>query len=101
MGESRQSSLFRYMVKESNKWIKAQKLADMFDVSTRQIRKYIAAINEKCSEFTLIESGPEGYRLDADKYFPYKEKVDRQEADTPPNETELYHTEADHLERRV
>ncbi|WMC91494.1 BglG family transcription antiterminator [Kineothrix sp. MB12-C1] len=83
MGESRQSSLFRYMVKESDKWIKAQKLADMFNVSTRQIRKYIVSINEKFSEFTLIESGPDGYRLDAEKYFPYKEKVDREKADTP------------------
>ncbi|SHO50016.1 BglG family transcription antiterminator [Anaerocolumna xylanovorans] len=83
MGENRQSSLLHYMVKESGKWIKAQKLADMFEVSTRQIRKYIVAINEKCSDFSLIESGSEGYRLDGEKYFPYKEKVDRQKADTP------------------
>jgi len=83
MGENRQSKLLGYMVKESSKWIKAQKLADMFEVSTRQIRKYIAAINNKCSDFALIESGLEGYRLNGEKYFPYKEKVDRQKADTP------------------
>ena len=83
MGENRQSKLLGYLVKENSKWIKAQKLADMFEVSTRQIRKYIAAINDKCNEFTLIESGLEGYRLNGEKYFPYKEKVDRQKADTP------------------
>lgn len=83
MGENRQSRLLRYMVKESSKWIKAQKLADMFEVSTRQIRNYIVAINEKCKDFSLIESGPEGYRLDGDKYFSYKEKIDVQKADTP------------------
>lgn len=83
MGESRQERLLEYMIKESDTWIKAQKLADMLEVSTRQIRKYITAINESCDNFALIESGSKGYRLLGQNYFQYKEKVDRQKADTP------------------
>ena len=45
MEENRQNLLLEYMVKKSDTWIKAQTLADKLNVSTRQIRKYIAAIN--------------------------------------------------------
>lgn len=83
MGKSRQSDLLEYMTKESDTWIKAQKLADLLGVSTRQIRKYIAAINAPCDGFVLIESSSEGYRLLLKNYISYKEKVDREKADTP------------------
>lgn len=83
MGESRQKQLLDYMVKEGDKWVNAQILAGILGVSTRQIRKYIVAINERCEDFVLIESGPNGYRLLVKYYFQYKEKVDLQKADTP------------------
>lgn len=83
MRENRQSQLLNYMVKESNTWIKAQQLSDMFQVSTRQIRKYITNINSKCEAFTLIESGRDGYRLDGEKYFSYRKKTDSKDSLTP------------------
>lgn len=83
MGENRQTRLLNYMVKENDKWIKAQLLADLLEVSTRQVRKYITTINSKCDDFLLIESGRDGYRLNGDNYFSYREKTDTSEANTP------------------
>lgn len=83
MEENRQNLLLEYMVKKSDTWIKAQTLADKLNVSTRQIRKYIAAINDVCDDCILIKSGPKGYYLIGDNYFSYREKTDHQRADTP------------------
>ena len=83
MSKNRQTQLLEYMVKKSNTWVKAQQLADRFDVSTRQIRKYITAINTPCQGSLLIESGPKGYCLHHEYYFSYKENIDRLNADTP------------------
>ena len=43
-------------------WTTASALATRLDVTARTIRSYVARANEGGS--TLIESGPDGYRLD-------------------------------------
>lgn len=83
MSMQRQKQLLDYLIKQSNQWVNAQELSDALGVSTRQIRKYIVAINGKCEDLELIISGPKGYCLVAEKYFPYKEKIDTQKEDTP------------------
>lgn len=83
MGLDRQSQLLDYLSKKPNLWINAQEIADLMGVSTRQIRKYISAINAKCKDFDLIQSGPKGYYLDNEKVFLYKETAEAETADTP------------------
>ena len=83
MAGNRLHNVLNYLVKESGRWISAQVLADHAGVSTRQIRKYISTINDRCDAFTLIASGPGGYCLNPELYFSYREIVDAQKHNTP------------------
>jgi lichenan operon transcriptional antiterminator len=83
MGLERQKQLLDYLIKAPNQWIYAQKLADALGVSTRQVRKYVSAINDKKSDSDFIKSSSKGYFLDYDRYFEYTEIVAQKELSTP------------------
>ena len=83
MSKNRPTQLLEYMVKKSDTWVTGQQLANKFAVSTRQIRKYIAVLNELRDGGVLVESGPKGYYLRSENYFSYRENIDRLKADVP------------------
>lgn len=56
--------IVEYLAKKTD-WTKAGELSDFLGVSTRQIRKYIAAINKNKK---YIISSTQGYRLDSSLY---------------------------------
>lgn len=64
---NRTQKLVQYL-QERGDWVKASELASSFGVSDRQIRKYVASIN---NDVHLIISGPQGYRLDDSKFNEY------------------------------
>ena len=78
MKQTKPQKLISYLINESEHWTSATLLADLLDVSTRQIRKYISKINEDAN-CDLIISSNLGYRIDIDLYY----KQDFNENDTP------------------
>jgi lichenan operon transcriptional antiterminator len=49
-------------------WVTAAELAHDLGVTTRSIRNYVTEIKEAAAPLDLVESGPQGYRLDHDAY---------------------------------
>lgn len=64
---TKQQKLILYLANESDRFISAAVLSDYLGVSTRQIRKYVAKINEDRGA-CLILSGSQGYRIDMALY---------------------------------
>lgn len=64
------------------RYIPAIELANLLDVSTRQIRNYVVKINEDSNE-EMILSCNKGYRLDFDAYARYQEKAEDLMIETP------------------
>lgn len=64
---TKQQKLLLYLANESDRFIPAAILSDYLGVSTRQIRKYVAKINEE-KGVNLILSGSQGYRIDMTLY---------------------------------
>ncbi|MFF1571597.1 BglG family transcription antiterminator [Leifsonia sp. NPDC058292] len=52
-------------------WTTATELAHDLGVTTRSIRTYAAELKEAAAPLELIESGPNGYRVDRDAYAAY------------------------------
>lgn len=68
------STLLDYLWQHYESWISASELSQLLHVSTRQIRKYIAALNEEAGESPLIISTNKGYKLNStDRYLAYRE----------------------------
>lgn len=64
---TKQQKLLLYLANESDRSVPAAVLSDYLGVSTRQIRKYVAKINEEKGA-DLILSGSQGYRIDMALY---------------------------------
>lgn len=71
MKATQTSKLLDYLLSEGDKAISSSILSEYLNVSTRQIRKYIASINED-ARVTLIKSSNRGYILDHDAYLTYR-----------------------------
>ncbi|SEB39795.1 transcriptional antiterminator, BglG family [Paramicrobacterium humi] len=71
MSKDRQSSLMGLLVR-SHEWLTAADLADAIGVTPRSIRSYIAALKTQAEPHTIIDSGPEGYRLNAEGYAAFR-----------------------------
>ena len=78
MKPSKSTKLLTYLVSEADHWTSASLLSNYLSVSTRQIRKYIAAINQDAGA-ALILSGNQGYRVDMNVYTGYRERLEQQE----------------------
>ncbi len=62
--------LLDYLVQENHRWISGARLSDYLAVSTRQVRKYINAINMD-GDHPIILSSKKGYKIDLDEYHKY------------------------------
>lgn len=71
MKETQTSKLVNYLLQEKDHWISSALLSDYLSVSTRQIRKYVAALNQNLDR-PLIISSNRGYRIDMDVYTNYR-----------------------------
>ncbi|GAB2509068.1 BglG family transcription antiterminator [Paramicrobacterium agarici] len=85
MSADRHSQLLEQLVRSSG-WQTAGELADALGVSARSIRTYIARVKSKAGSLPVIESGPEGYRLNRDAYAAYLATGDGSGADGTPRE---------------
>lgn len=81
MKERKTEKLLDYLLSEKDRWVSAGLLSDYLSVSDRQIRKYIAAINQN-AQTPLILSSNRGYRLDIEAYNRYR-RTHKKEAETP------------------
>lgn len=75
MKQSKSQKLLTYLVSESDRWFPSSILADYLSVSTRQIRKYITAINQEAG-MPLIISGKQGYKIDMEAYKLQQEQAE-------------------------
>ena len=81
MKESRVTQMLELLKAKPEIWIRAASLAGLLGVSTRQIRKYVAALNEGFA-LPVILSSDKGYQLNQEAYRQYQlEKRTRK--DTP------------------
>lgn len=81
MKESRSSQMLELLKSKSDSWVSAATLAGLLGVSTRQIRKYVAAVNDGLS-VPVILSSDKGYQLCQKAYRNYQ-LTKRQRVDTP------------------
>ena len=56
MKESRSSQMLELLKSKSDSWVSAATLAGLLGVSTRQIRKYVAAVNDGLSVPVILSS---------------------------------------------
>ena len=66
MTRARQDRLVDLLVRDGG-WRTASDLADRLGVTSRSIRSYVAAVNERAEGHEPIESGALGYRVRADR----------------------------------
>ena len=81
MKESLSSQMLELLKSKSDSWFSAATLAGLLGVSTRQIRKYVAAVNNGLS-VPVILSSDKGYQLCQKAYRNYQ-LTKRQRVDTP------------------
>lgn len=68
------STMLDYLWHHYESWISASELSLLLHVSTRQIRKYIAALNDEVNGPPLVISTNKGYKLNStDQYLEYRE----------------------------
>lgn len=82
MSADRQSQVLEQLVR-SGGWLTSGELADSLGVSDRSIRSYIAAIKTKADPITVVEAGPEGYRINRDGYAEYRRATGSGSEGTP------------------
>ncbi|MCW4457568.1 BglG family transcription antiterminator [Microbacterium sp. MPKO10] len=70
MSNDRHTQLLTQLMRSTG-WQTAGELADALGVTSRSIRTYIAAVKAKADPLPVIESGPDGYRLDREAYAAY------------------------------
>lgn len=61
MSRSRQNRLLAHLVRVED-WVTAASLADYLGVTPRSVRSYVAALNARVADGTVVESGAQGYR---------------------------------------
>ncbi len=66
MTRQRQDRVLEMLVRDGG-WRTAAELADRLGVTSRSVRSYVAAVNERVGGEPTIESGPLGYRVRADR----------------------------------
>lgn len=64
MSRQRQDQLLQTLLRQDD-WATAASLADLFGVTPRSIRSYVAALNARATGGDAVESGPAGYRAGA------------------------------------
>lgn len=79
---NKQELLLKLLRDDHTNCMSAQELSDKLGVSTRQIRKYVARINEE-NAITLIYSSNRGYALDPDAYAKTQEQGNEHVLETP------------------
>ncbi len=75
MTRQRQDRLVDLLVR-SGTWRTAADLADRLGVTTRSIRSYVAAVNERVGGTEAIESGAMGYRVRPDRLAAIRDTAD-------------------------
>ena len=81
MKESRVTQMLELLKAKPEIWIRAASLAGLLGVSTRQIRKYVAAVNDGFA-LPVILSSDKGYQLNREAYRQYQLEK-RMRKDTP------------------
>lgn len=82
MSAHRQSQVLELLA-GSGQWMTSAELADTIGVSDRSIRSYIAAIKDRAGPLTVVETGPDGYRIIREGYAEFVRTVDAAEQGTP------------------
>jgi lichenan operon transcriptional antiterminator len=56
-------------------WTTATEVAEVLGVTPRSVRSYVTAVNTRTAPHDVVESGPNGYRLNADGYAVYRRRA--------------------------
>ncbi|MET0885858.1 MAG: PRD domain-containing protein [Mycetocola sp.] len=82
MTRERQDRILTYLSRASA-WVTAGELADVLGVTPRSIRSYVTAVKSRAAPHTVVEAGPNGYRIDADGYAAFRSKAAPGSSETP------------------
>lgn len=82
MKSNKEEKLLEYLISEKGHWISASILSDYLSVSTRQVRKYIATVNE-AADTPLILSGKSGYQIDYAAFQKFRDEHRDLQEDSP------------------
>ncbi|MGG7509132.1 BglG family transcription antiterminator [Plantibacter sp. YIM 135249] len=83
MAREKHERMLGHLAKRGS-WTTATELADLLGVTPRSVRSYVTAVNTRAAPHDVVESGPSGYRLNADGYAVYRQRAaSAHESETP------------------
>ncbi|GHD47470.1 transcription antiterminator [Mycetocola manganoxydans] len=82
MTRDRQDRILAYLARAGT-WVTAGELADVLGVTPRSIRSYVTAIKARAAGQSVVEAGPNGYRVDADAYAAFRSAAVVDVTETP------------------